>query len=70
MFDFVRYLVIIGMKDTFGPGATQDTFNRHLGAHRASYDSYRPEFVLPALLTAHAMLRVLQQDLDTDTGEG
>jgi len=69
MFDFVRYLVIIGMKDTFGPGAAQDTFNRHLGAHRASYDSYRPEFVLPALLIAHAMLRALQQDLDTDTEE-
>ncbi|GLV79404.1 MULTISPECIES: hypothetical protein [Streptomyces] len=40
-----------------------DTFNRHLGAHQASPDTYRPEFVLPAVLLAHALLRALNQDL-------
>lgn len=61
---FKHYLVLAGMRNAFGPGATQDTFNRHLGAHQASPDAYRPEFVLPAILLAHALLRALDQDLD------
>ncbi|MFE2669564.1 hypothetical protein [Streptomyces mirabilis] len=52
------------MRHAFGPGATQDTFNRHLGAHEASPATYRPEFVLPAILLAHALLRALNQDLE------
>ncbi|MFD9400286.1 hypothetical protein ACFWA4_15920 [Streptomyces sp. NPDC060011] len=63
LLQFKHYLVLAGMKNTFGPGTTQDTFNRHLGAHEASSDTYRPEFVLPAILLAHALLRALNQDL-------
>ncbi|MGP4091022.1 hypothetical protein [Streptomyces sp. KR55] len=59
-----HYLVLAGMRNAFGPGDTQDTFNRHLGAHEASPDTYRPEFVLPAILLAHALLRALNQDLE------
>lgn len=36
----------------------------NLGAHQASPDTYRPEFVLPAILLGHALLRALNQDLD------
>ncbi|MEW1671556.1 hypothetical protein [Streptomyces albidoflavus] len=64
LLQFKHYLVLAGMRNAFGPGATQDTFNRHLGAHQASPDTYRAEFVLPAILLAHALLRALNQDLD------
>ncbi|MDP9612836.1 hypothetical protein [Streptomyces demainii] len=63
LLQFKHYLVLAGMRNAFGPGATQDTFNRHLGAHQASPDTYRREFVLPAVLLAHALLRALNQDL-------
>jgi hypothetical protein len=69
LLQFKHYLVLAGMRNAFGPGTTQDTFNRHLGAHRASPDSYRPEFTLPAVLLAHALLRALNQDLERDDGE-
>ncbi|MFK0017271.1 hypothetical protein [Streptomyces sp. NPDC091027] len=64
LLQFKHYLVLAGMRNAFGPGATQDTFNRHLGAHQASPDSYRPEFVLPSILLAHALLRALDRNLD------
>ncbi|WP_165394263.1 hypothetical protein [Streptomyces albidoflavus] len=64
LLQFKHYLVLAGMRNAFGPGATQDTFNRHLGAHQASPDTYRAEFVLPAILLAHALLRALNQDLN------
>ncbi|MEU9900826.1 hypothetical protein ACIBCS_43330 [Streptomyces phaeochromogenes] len=57
------------MQNTFAPGAAQDTFNRHLGAHEASPDTYRPDFALPAILLAHALLRALDQDLDHPVGQ-
>ncbi|MCZ9337072.1 hypothetical protein NGM37_04685, partial [Streptomyces sp. TRM76130] len=57
LLQFKHFLVLAGMRSAFGPGATQDTFNRHLSAHQASPDAYRPEFVLPAILLAHALLR-------------
>ncbi|MFJ3099133.1 hypothetical protein [Streptomyces hydrogenans] len=69
LLQFKHYLVLAGMRNAFGPGATQDTFNRHLGAHQASPDAYRPEFVLPAILLAHALLRALDQDLDHPDNE-
>lgn len=62
--------MLAGMRNAFASGATQDTFNRHLGAHRASPDSYRPEFALPALLLAHALLRALNQNLELPDDEG
>lgn len=64
LLQFKHYLVLAGMRNAFGPGASQDTFNRHLGAHQASPDAYRPEFVLPAILLAHALLRALNQNLE------
>ncbi|WP_210594308.1 hypothetical protein [Streptomyces sp. GESEQ-35] len=63
LLQFKHYLVLAGMRNAFAPGDAQDTFNRHLGAHEASPDTYRPEFVLPAILLAHALLRALNQDL-------
>ncbi|MGW6865125.1 hypothetical protein [Streptomyces sp. NPDC054901] len=64
LLQFKHFLVLVGLSNAFAPRvATQDTFNRHLGAHQASPDSYRAEFVLPALLLAHALLRALDQDL-------
>ncbi|MEU5298640.1 hypothetical protein [Streptomyces umbrinus] len=70
LLQFKHYLVLAGMRNAFGPGATQDTFNRHLGAHQASPDTYRPEFVLPALLLAQALLRALNQNLEHPGDEG
>ncbi|MGW4034536.1 hypothetical protein ACWEFL_35450 [Streptomyces sp. NPDC004838] len=64
LLQFKHYLVLAGMQNAFGPGATQDTFNPHLGAHEASPDTYRPEFVLLAILLAHALLRALNQGLE------
>lgn len=61
---FKHFLVLVGMNKAFAPGATQDTFNRHLGAHQASPDSYRLEFVLPSLLLSHSLLRALDEDLE------
>ncbi|OIV39338.1 hypothetical protein BIV57_00380 [Mangrovactinospora gilvigrisea] len=59
-----RYLVLAGMSQVFAPGTSkQDTLNRHLGAHSASACSYRPQFVVPAILLAHALLRLLEQEL-------
>ncbi|MCX5097489.1 hypothetical protein OOK36_54515 [Streptomyces sp. NBC_00365] len=69
LLQFKHYLVLAGMRSAFGPGATQDTFNRHLGAHEASPDTYRPQFVLPAILLAHALLRALNQDLERPDDE-
>ncbi|MGI5451520.1 hypothetical protein ACQEVM_38310 [Streptomyces sp. CA-243310] len=64
LLQFKHFLVLVGLSNAFAPGvATQDTFNRHLGVHQASPHSYRAEFVLPALLLAHALLRALDQDL-------
>ncbi|MFD0002592.1 IS3 family transposase [Streptomyces sp. NPDC127178] len=40
---------------------TQGTFNRHLAAHRSSYDSYCQEFTLPALLGVRTLLRALDE---------
>ncbi|MET7674380.1 hypothetical protein [Streptomyces seoulensis] len=69
LLQFKHFLVLAGMRSAFGPGAIQDTFNRHLGAHQASPDAYRPEFVLPAILLAHALLRALNQDLTPSDNE-
>ncbi|WJV51748.1 hypothetical protein [Streptomyces flavofungini] len=58
IFDLRAHLVIRPLAEVFLKDVpTQDTFNRHLVAHHSSYDSFREEFVLPALLNAHALLR-------------
>jgi hypothetical protein len=69
LLQFKHYLVLAGMRNSFAGGATQDTFNRHLAAHRASPDNYRPEFALPSMLLAHALLRALNQDLERPDDE-
>lgn len=65
IFDLRAHLVLRSLKNVFADTkngvTTQDTFNRHLAAHRASYDSYREEFTLPALLAMHTLLRVLNE---------
>ncbi|MFD0449318.1 hypothetical protein ACFQ10_54330 [Streptomyces indonesiensis] len=44
LFDFVSYLTVIGMSPAFDETDADDQvfFNRHLGAHYASYRSYQP----------------------------
>jgi hypothetical protein len=72
IFDLPAHLVLRSIRDTFANTRTgrtsQDTFNRHLAAHRSSYDSYRQEFTVPALLGVHTLLRALQ-DAKTPDGE-
>ncbi|MFF4260314.1 hypothetical protein ACFY1L_55240 [Streptomyces sp. NPDC001663] len=69
LLQFKRHLVLAGMRNAFGPGASQDTFNRHLTAHQASPDTHRPEFALPAILLAQALLRALNQELERPDNE-
>ncbi|MGW7150367.1 hypothetical protein ACWGIY_39895 [Streptomyces sp. NPDC054878] len=58
------YLVVSAMKNMFlNSVGRQDTFNRHLGAHNASVNSYRSEFAMGALLTVQALLRQLDMYL-------
>ncbi|MDH6710148.1 hypothetical protein P3T27_006897 [Kitasatospora sp. MAA19] len=61
--DLVRFLVVVGLGDVFGPDDVQLTFNRHLAAHRASEYSYQPHFALSALLLTHGLLRALDADM-------
>ncbi|GHH27320.1 hypothetical protein GCM10018780_82260 [Streptomyces lanatus] len=76
IFDLRAHLVLRSIKNVFADTrngvTTQDTFNRHLAAHHASYDSYREEFTLPALLAMHTLLRVLneaKEEADQDDEE-
>ncbi|MFJ9776123.1 hypothetical protein ACIRVF_33630 [Kitasatospora sp. NPDC101157] len=41
----------------------QDTFNRHLSAHKASPDTYRSAFAFAALLNTQALLRLVDRYL-------
>ncbi|MFJ4873269.1 hypothetical protein [Streptomyces sp. NPDC088757] len=66
IFDLAAHLVRLSIHEVFADTlrtaiTTQDTFNRHLAAHRSSCDSYRREFTLPALLGAHCLLRALNE---------
>ena len=58
------YLLVNALKNVFLNGVDrQHTFNRHLGAHHASADSYRSEFALAALLNTQALLRLMDRYL-------
>jgi hypothetical protein len=59
----VPSLLAAALKNAFGGATRQQTFNRHLGAHKASADTYRTEFALAALLNTQALLRVLDRYL-------
>ncbi|MGW7359985.1 hypothetical protein ACWGI0_25985 [Streptomyces sp. NPDC054802] len=65
IFDLAAHLVLRSIREVFADTrtgvTTQETFNRHLAAHRSSYDSYRQEFTVPALLGAHTLLRALDE---------
>ncbi|MFE5514020.1 hypothetical protein ACFQ9J_26160 [Streptomyces sp. NPDC056529] len=57
------HLLLSSLQDVFGPEDKQDTFNRHLGAHQASADSYRSAFAVAALLITHTLLRQMDRYL-------
>ena len=57
------YLLVNAMKNVFSGTDRQHTLNRHLGAHKASADSYRSEFAFAALLNTHALLRLVDRYL-------
>ncbi|MFC9624810.1 hypothetical protein ACFTXM_34205 [Streptomyces sp. NPDC056930] len=57
------YLLVNAMKNVFSGFDRQHTFNRHLGAHKASSDSYRSEFAVAALLNTQALLRLVDRYL-------
>jgi hypothetical protein len=57
------YLLVNAMKNVFSGVDRQHTLNRHLGAHKASSDSYRNEFAFAALLNTQALLRLVDRYL-------
>ncbi|MFE7045156.1 hypothetical protein ACFU9X_38790 [Streptomyces atratus] len=57
------YLLVNAMKNVFSGFDRQHTLNRHLGAHKASSDSYRSEFAFAALLNTQALLRLVDRYL-------
>ncbi|MFF0171225.1 hypothetical protein [Streptomyces prasinus] len=57
------YLLVNAMKNVFSGVDRQHTLNRHLGAHKASADSYRSEFAFAALLNTQALLRLVDRYL-------
>ncbi|WP_405550493.1 hypothetical protein [Streptomyces sp. NBC_01171] len=55
------------MADTFQKSAlVQDRHNRHAVCHEASYGSFREEYLLPALLNMHALLRGLYEKMEEE----
>ncbi|MBQ1113056.1 hypothetical protein ACH4MN_30405 [Streptomyces anulatus] len=62
VFELRAHLVVRPLSSTFQQtSAGNDTFNRNAVAHPSSYDSYREEFTVPALLTMHSLLRGLDE---------
>lgn len=57
------YLLVNAMKNVFSGVDRQHTLNRHLGAHKASADTYRSEFAFAALLNTQALLRLVDRYL-------
>ncbi|WP_162602963.1 hypothetical protein [Streptomyces sp. CS090A] len=67
VFELRAHLVVRPLSSTFQrTSAANDTFNRNAVAHTSSYDSYREEFTMPALLTMHSLLRGLDEQLHDD----
>ncbi|MFZ4278287.1 hypothetical protein ACOZFM_36930 [Streptomyces arboris] len=67
VFELRAHLVVRPLSSTFRHTSTaNDTFNRNAVAHTSSYDSYREEFTMPALLTMHSLLRGLDEQLHED----
>ncbi|GGN45272.1 hypothetical protein [Streptomyces fuscichromogenes] len=52
------------MADTFQSSTlVRDQHNRHAVCHEAFYDSFREEYLLPALLNMHALLCGLDEKM-------
>ncbi|MGW0920718.1 hypothetical protein ACWD3J_17090 [Streptomyces sp. NPDC002755] len=68
IFELRAHLVIRPMADTFNKSAlVRDQHNRHAVCHEASYSSFRKEYLLPALLNMHALLRGLAEKMADDS---
>ncbi|WP_331739919.1 hypothetical protein OG613_44830 (plasmid) [Streptomyces sp. NBC_00015] len=69
VFELSAHLVIRPMAHAFNRSAlVRDRHNRHAVCHDASYRSFRKEYLLPALLNMHALLRGLDEKM-ADDGE-
>ncbi|MFJ8827673.1 hypothetical protein ACIREE_38780 [Streptomyces sp. NPDC102467] len=64
IFDLAAHLVTRPMSHVFKKSQlVQGRHNRHAVCHEASYASLRKEYVLPAMLNMHALLRVLDEKM-------
>ncbi|MFD9327833.1 hypothetical protein [Streptomyces sp. NPDC060065] len=69
VFELNTHLVIRPMASTFKDSTlVRDQHNRHAVCHKTSYESFRKEYVLPAMLNMHALLRALDEEIDEDNG--
>lgn len=67
IFDLASHLVTRPMSHVFKKSElVQGRHNRHAVCHEASYTSLRKEYVLPAMLNMHALLRVLDENMADD----
>ncbi|MBZ6093714.1 hypothetical protein KVH02_36390 [Streptomyces olivaceus] len=67
IFELRAHLVIRPLSATFAHSSTvKDKHNRHAVCHMASYDSFREEYLLPALLNMHSLLRGLDEKMAED----
>ncbi|MFI1293403.1 hypothetical protein ACH4VM_34005 [Streptomyces sp. NPDC020792] len=68
IFELSAHLVIRPMANTFQKSTlVREQHNRHAVCHEASYDSFREEYLLPALLNMHALLRGLDEKMEEDS---
>ncbi|MEU4800557.1 hypothetical protein [Streptomyces sp. NPDC023327] len=67
IFELGTHLVTRPMSHVFkNSEQVQGQHNRHAVCHNASYTSLRKEYVLPAMLNMHALLRVLDETMSDD----
>ncbi|MFD3484898.1 hypothetical protein, partial [Streptomyces sp. NPDC058665] len=67
VFELRAHLVVRPLSSTFQrTSVVTGTFNRNAVAHTSSYDAYREEFTVPALLAMHSLLRGLDERLQED----
>ncbi|MDX2631583.1 hypothetical protein PV381_34345 [Streptomyces scabiei] len=68
IFELSAHLVIRPMAETFqNSDLVRDQHNRHAVCHEASYSTFRKEYLLPALLNMHALLRGLDEKMADDS---
>jgi hypothetical protein len=67
IFELRAHLVVRSLSATFALSTTvKDKHNRHAICHTASYDSFRAEYLVPALLNMHSLLRGLDEKMTED----